>query len=85
MTWMVGSRRICLFRLLEFGSLTFILLLVEAIMNVKSTYGVKKNWQGDPCGSEDDTWNGVTCKYDVNPPRVISLYSPYTASPFKFL
>ncbi|XP_016562625.2 LOW QUALITY PROTEIN: senescence-induced receptor-like serine/threonine-protein kinase [Capsicum annuum] len=46
---------------------------VEAIMNVKSTYGVKKNWQGDPCGSEDDTWNGVTCKYDVNPPRVISL------------
>ncbi|KAH0763191.1 hypothetical protein KY290_019264 [Solanum tuberosum] len=46
---------------------------VEAIMNVKSTYGVKKNWQGDPCGPVADIWKGVTCNFDGDLPTIISL------------
>ncbi|CAN4086894.1 unnamed protein product [Withania somnifera] len=46
---------------------------VEAILTVKSTYGIKKKWQGDPCRPEADTWNGLTCNFDVDPPRIISL------------
>ncbi|XP_015162295.1 putative leucine-rich repeat receptor-like protein kinase At2g19210 [Solanum tuberosum] len=46
---------------------------VEAIMNVKSTYEVKKNWQGDPCGPKADIWNGVTCNFDGQLPTIISL------------
>ncbi|XP_049395942.1 probable LRR receptor-like serine/threonine-protein kinase At1g05700 [Solanum stenotomum] len=46
---------------------------VEAIMNVKSTYGVKKNWQGDPCGPVADIWKGVTCNFDGDLPTIISV------------
>ncbi|KAL6335306.1 hypothetical protein AAG906_029547 [Vitis piasezkii] len=47
---------------------------VDAIMNIKSLYGVKKNWQGDPCAPENYSWEGLNCSYnDYNPPRIISL------------
>ncbi|TMX03827.1 hypothetical protein EJD97_013642, partial [Solanum chilense] len=46
---------------------------VEAIMNVKSTYEVKKNWQGDPCGPVADIWKGVTCNFNGDLPTIISL------------
>ncbi|PON34728.1 Mitogen-activated protein kinase kinase kinase [Parasponia andersonii] len=47
---------------------------VDAIMSIKSTYGVKKNWDGDPCVPLNYTWAGINCSSDVlEPPRIISL------------
>ena len=49
-------------------------ILVDTITKIKSTYGVKKNWQGDPCVPQAYSWEGLTCSYDrYNPPRIISL------------
>ncbi|KAK7848794.1 putative leucine-rich repeat receptor-like protein kinase [Quercus suber] len=47
---------------------------VGAITKIKSTYGVKRNWQGDPCAPQAYLWEGLNCSYDgYNAPRVISL------------
>ncbi|KAM1016963.1 hypothetical protein ACFX13_047321 [Malus domestica] len=47
---------------------------VEAITNVKSTYNIEKNWQGDPCNPQVYSWDGLNCSYHGNdPPRIISL------------
>ncbi|GMI93761.1 IMPAIRED OOMYCETE SUSCEPTIBILITY 1 [Hibiscus trionum] len=47
---------------------------VDAILNIKSMYGLKKNWQGDPCTPQDFLWEGLNCTYDDNsPPRIVSL------------
>ncbi|XP_015866824.3 LRR receptor-like serine/threonine-protein kinase IOS1 [Ziziphus jujuba] len=46
---------------------------VDAITTLKSTYGVKRNWQGDPC-TREYLWQGVSCLYDDSEvPRIISL------------
>ncbi|XP_062024336.1 LRR receptor-like serine/threonine-protein kinase IOS1 [Rosa rugosa] len=45
---------------------------VVAITNIKSTYGVEKNWQGDPCGPQEYVWEGLNCSSD-DPPRITSL------------
>ncbi|XP_057977166.1 putative leucine-rich repeat receptor-like protein kinase At2g19210 [Malania oleifera] len=47
---------------------------VHAVMNIKSMYGVKKNWQGDPCAPKTYMWNGLNCSYSgYNTLRIISL------------
>ncbi|XWS12023.1 hypothetical protein CRYUN_Cryun37aG0054800 [Craigia yunnanensis] len=47
---------------------------VKAIMNIKSMYGLKRNWEGDPCAPQEYSWEGLNCSYeDSNPPRIISL------------
>ncbi|XP_060672566.1 LRR receptor-like serine/threonine-protein kinase IOS1 [Ziziphus jujuba] len=47
---------------------------VDAITNIKSTYGVNKNWQGDPCAPVSYVWAGLNCSYrGLDPPRIISL------------
>ncbi|PON36237.1 Mitogen-activated protein kinase kinase kinase [Parasponia andersonii] len=47
---------------------------VDAVMNIKSQYGVKKNWQGDPCSPKIFTWDGLTCRFGGHDPvRIISL------------
>ncbi|KAB2612917.1 LRR receptor-like serine/threonine-protein kinase [Pyrus ussuriensis x Pyrus communis] len=47
---------------------------VEAITNIKSTYNIEKNWQGDPCNPQVYSWDGLNCSYLGNdPPRIISL------------
>ncbi|KAF3962683.1 hypothetical protein CMV_012834 [Castanea mollissima] len=47
---------------------------VGAITNLKSTYGVERNWHGDPCAPQAYSWEGLNCSYeDYNPPRIISL------------
>ncbi|XP_050234166.1 LRR receptor-like serine/threonine-protein kinase IOS1 [Mercurialis annua] len=47
---------------------------VDAIMEIKSTYGIKKNWQGDPCAPQDYVWQGLNCSYnDIDPPAITSL------------
>nr|GMC55694.1 probable LRR receptor-like serine/threonine-protein kinase At1g05700 [Ipomoea batatas] len=47
---------------------------VDAIMNVKSTYGVKRNWEGDPCKPQANMWDGLSCSLDsIGTPRIVSL------------
>ncbi|XP_062087601.1 putative leucine-rich repeat receptor-like serine/threonine-protein kinase At2g19230 [Humulus lupulus] len=46
---------------------------VDAVMNVKSTYKLKKNWQGDPCAPKNYMWEGLNCRNDSDSPRIISL------------
>ncbi|KAK8294106.1 hypothetical protein V6Z11_D06G232900 [Gossypium hirsutum] len=47
---------------------------VNAMMNIKSMYRLKKNWEGDPCAPRTYSWEGLDCSYDdLDPPRIISL------------
>ncbi|XP_028770227.1 probable LRR receptor-like serine/threonine-protein kinase At4g29180 isoform X2 [Neltuma alba] len=47
---------------------------VDAIMNVKATYVIQRNWVGDPCEPKDYSWDGLECNYSNSlPPRIISL------------
>ncbi|GKA75706.1 leucine-rich repeat transmembrane protein kinase protein, partial [Tanacetum coccineum] len=45
-----------------------------AIWNTKSAYGLKRNWQGDPCVPRKFLWEGLNCDYnDLNSTKIISL------------
>ncbi|XP_019092391.1 PREDICTED: putative leucine-rich repeat receptor-like protein kinase At2g19210 [Camelina sativa] len=47
---------------------------VDAIMNIKSKYGVKKNWLGDPCAPLGYPWPGISCSYlDNESPKIVSV------------
>ncbi|VVB00534.1 unnamed protein product [Arabis nemorensis] len=48
---------------------------VDAMMNIKSSYGVNKiDWEGDPCVPRDYRWSGVNCTdIDNEIPKIISL------------
>ncbi|KAH9665602.1 LRR receptor-like serine/threonine-protein kinase IOS1 [Citrus sinensis] len=47
---------------------------VDAITNIKATYGLKKNWQGDPCAPLAYLWDGLNCSYgDSSSPRITYL------------
>ncbi|KAI5336934.1 hypothetical protein L3X38_016203 [Prunus dulcis] len=47
---------------------------VDAIKDMKSTYKIKKNWQGDPCVPQAYLSEGLNCSYRENEsPRIISL------------
>ncbi|KAG2722805.1 hypothetical protein I3760_02G143300 [Carya illinoinensis] len=47
---------------------------VDAIRKIKSTYRIKRNWQGDPCAPKKYLWEGLDCSYDAdNAPRITSL------------
>ncbi|XP_050379488.1 probable LRR receptor-like serine/threonine-protein kinase At4g29180 [Argentina anserina] len=46
---------------------------IDAIMNVKTTYQIKKIWAGDPCAPNNFSWEGLNCNYNVSVPRIISL------------
>ncbi|KAL5824508.1 hypothetical protein ACOSQ3_020571 [Xanthoceras sorbifolium] len=47
---------------------------VDTITKIKSTYGVNKHWQGDPCAPQAYSWDGLKCSYNgYNPPRIVSL------------
>ncbi|XP_022144042.1 LRR receptor-like serine/threonine-protein kinase IOS1 [Momordica charantia] len=45
---------------------------VDAITNINSTYGVKRDWQGDPCVPMGYPWSGINCSNEATP-RIISL------------
>ncbi|XLR61637.1 hypothetical protein S83_012309, partial [Arachis hypogaea] len=46
----------------------------SAIMNVKSNYGIKRNWQGYPCIPLSYMWDSVNCSYTgSSSPRIIYL------------
>ncbi|XP_050874077.1 probable LRR receptor-like serine/threonine-protein kinase At1g05700 [Lathyrus oleraceus] len=48
---------------------------VDAITNIKKTYGVTRNWEGDPCGPVKYMWEGLNCTMNdgLDPPRITSL------------
>ncbi|XP_047158994.1 putative leucine-rich repeat receptor-like protein kinase At2g19210 [Vigna umbellata] len=46
---------------------------VEAITRIKSVYGVKRDWEGDPCSPVDYLWDGLNCTYDNEFPRIKAL------------
>ncbi|OIW18136.1 hypothetical protein TanjilG_00335 [Lupinus angustifolius] len=47
---------------------------VDAITNIKKTYGVDRNWQGDPCAPIAFMWEGLNCSFDgEKPPRITYL------------
>ncbi|KAG6727765.1 hypothetical protein I3842_02G140900 [Carya illinoinensis] len=46
----------------------------DAIRKIKSTYGIKRDWQGDPCAPKQYSWKDLDCSYDGdNAPRITSL------------
>ncbi|KAK1630309.1 hypothetical protein QYE76_004624 [Lolium multiflorum] len=46
----------------------------DAMMAIKYKYGVKKNWNGDPCFPANYAWNGVKCSNSTDrTTRIISL------------
>ncbi|XP_068498666.1 LRR receptor-like serine/threonine-protein kinase IOS1 [Phaseolus vulgaris] len=47
---------------------------VDAITRIKSVYGVKRDWQGDPCAPATYLWDGLNCTYGDNEvPRITTL------------
>ncbi|XP_025012557.1 probable LRR receptor-like serine/threonine-protein kinase At1g51860 isoform X2 [Ricinus communis] len=45
---------------------------VNAITKIKSTYGITRNWQGDPCSPQDYKWDGLNCTYSNTASPVIT-------------
>uniref|UniRef100_A0A0A0KB21 non-specific serine/threonine protein kinase n=1 Tax=Cucumis sativus TaxID=3659 RepID=A0A0A0KB21_CUCSA len=45
---------------------------VNAITKIKSTYGIKRDWQGDPCVPMEYPWSGLNCS-NATAPRIIYL------------
>ncbi|EEF46324.1 BRASSINOSTEROID INSENSITIVE 1-associated receptor kinase 1 precursor, putative [Ricinus communis] len=47
---------------------------VYAMIKIKSTYKITRNWQGDPCAPQDYVWEGLKCNYSNSAsPVIISL------------
>ncbi|XXG57296.1 hypothetical protein AAC387_Pa03g4486 [Persea americana] len=47
---------------------------VEAILDIKAAYQVKRNWMGDPCVPKNYSWQGLTCDYTLShAPKILSL------------
>ncbi|KAL8260851.1 hypothetical protein R6Q59_024900 [Mikania micrantha] len=45
-----------------------------AMWIIKSTYGIKRNWQGDPCVPHGYLWEGLECNYnDPGTAKIISM------------
>ncbi|KAD4982873.1 hypothetical protein E3N88_19544 [Mikania micrantha] len=50
-----------------------------SMWSIKTVYGLKRIWQGDPCVPNDSIWEGVNCSYnDTDNPRIISLNLSYS-------
>ncbi|XP_022964167.1 LRR receptor-like serine/threonine-protein kinase IOS1 isoform X2 [Cucurbita moschata] len=45
---------------------------VSAITNIKLSYGIKRDWQGNPCVPMEYPWSGLRCS-NATDPRIISL------------
>ncbi|ESW22562.1 hypothetical protein PHAVU_005G163500 [Phaseolus vulgaris] len=47
---------------------------VDAITSIKSVYGVKRDWEGDPCAPAAYLWDGLNCSYQgIESPRITTL------------
>ncbi|KAL0797401.1 hypothetical protein Bca101_052575 [Brassica carinata] len=46
----------------------------DAVTSIKTSYKVKRNWQGDPCLPNSYIWEGLNCSYaSLSPPRITLL------------
>ncbi|GMN37082.1 hypothetical protein TIFTF001_006526 [Ficus carica] len=46
----------------------------QAVLNIKSEYELKRDWQGDPCTPKAYSWEGLVCSSNITDlPRIISL------------
>ncbi|XXG57231.1 hypothetical protein AAC387_Pa03g4444 [Persea americana] len=53
----------------------FDIYVVEAILDIKSSYQLKRNWMGDPCVPKTYSWQGLACNYTLAyAPTILSLY-----------
>ncbi|KAA8541723.1 hypothetical protein F0562_022875 [Nyssa sinensis] len=58
----------------EDGMFQSVFAFFDAIMKIKSLYGLTKNWQGDPCAPRISLWDGLNCSYSgFSSPQIISL------------
>ncbi|THU59477.1 hypothetical protein C4D60_Mb07t02540 [Musa balbisiana] len=46
---------------------------VDAIINVRVQYQLKRNWMGDPCSPKEYAWDGLKCSYDLTSPRITDV------------
>ncbi|KAJ4823976.1 hypothetical protein Tsubulata_047415, partial [Turnera subulata] len=47
---------------------------VDTVENIKSLYGIRRNWQGDPCAPRAYMWDGLDCTYrDSDTSRITSF------------
>ncbi|CAN6338647.1 unnamed protein product [Urochloa humidicola] len=44
----------------------------KAMMMIRTTYGLKKNWMGDPCAPKAFAWDGLSCSYPSSGPAGIT-------------
>ncbi|TVU49666.1 hypothetical protein EJB05_00990, partial [Eragrostis curvula] len=46
----------------------------NAMMKIRTTYALKKNWMGDPCAPKGFAWTGLNCNYSSSgPARITTL------------
>ena len=44
------------------------------LTSIKSVYGVKRDWEGDPCAPAAYLWDGLNCSYyGIESPRITTL------------
>ncbi|OEL31710.1 putative LRR receptor-like serine/threonine-protein kinase [Dichanthelium oligosanthes] len=44
----------------------------KAMMTIRTKYGLKKNWMGDPCAPKAFAWDGLNCSYSSAGPAWIT-------------
>ncbi|KAM0855772.1 hypothetical protein ACQ4PT_049558 [Festuca glaucescens] len=44
----------------------------KAMMAIRTTYRLKKNWMGDPCAPKAFAWDGLNCSYSSSGPASIT-------------
>ncbi|KAG5106383.1 hypothetical protein JHK82_043353 [Glycine max] len=78
--WSVGTKRSYYLQLFyslndyAFKSIQSYVNTVDAILSIKESYRIQRNWVGDPCEPKNYSWEGLKCNYSTSlPPRIISL------------
>ncbi|KAF8776630.1 hypothetical protein HU200_003354 [Digitaria exilis] len=44
----------------------------KAMMTIRTNYGLKKNWMGDPCAPKAFAWDGLKCSYPSSGPAWVT-------------
>jgi hypothetical protein len=56
----------------KFRNTFFSILTAKAMMAIRMTYMLKKNWKGDPCAPKAFVWDGLNCSYSSSGPASIT-------------
>ncbi|KAJ4823674.1 hypothetical protein Tsubulata_027673, partial [Turnera subulata] len=60
--------------------------LPPLINAIESVYGIRRNWQGDPCAPRAYMWDGLDCTYrDSDTSRITSLRKKINYKPFPYV